>query len=196
MPLQQRIVEEFDMPEVLASFETPVTGSNNVRYHAQACGEEMAGGGLWQGWLEFTPVGGGTPIRTSRETTQPNRTDAEYWATGLTPIFLEGALERALSPATVKVSTRAEPLFAGPAEPPVRMTEKPRAEAVLDPFSIYEKGEPLLRKELLALSEWHLVNIIARYELSMRAEAELERLPRADLVELIVAAVRSRQPVR
>ena len=33
---------------------------------------------------------------TDRETTQPNLRALEYWATGLTPAYLEGALDRAL----------------------------------------------------------------------------------------------------
>src|SRR2546425_4109185 len=36
-------------------------------------------------------------VRTAPETTQPNRTCTVYWSTGLTPVYLEGALERALS---------------------------------------------------------------------------------------------------
>ena len=38
-------------------------------------------------------------VRSGRETTQPNLTDLEYWAQGLTPVYLEGALRRALEPA-------------------------------------------------------------------------------------------------
>jgi len=52
---------------------------------------------MWEGWVEFDPVDGGPTIRTPRETTQPNRADAEYWATGLEPVYLEGALDRALA---------------------------------------------------------------------------------------------------
>ena len=70
---------------------------DGTAFHARACGEEMSDG-LWQGWLEFEPLEGssGQPLRSPRETTQPNRTDAVYWATGLTAVYLEGALERAL----------------------------------------------------------------------------------------------------
>ena len=39
-----------------------------------------------------------SPSDPSRETTQPNRRDTEYWATGLTYVYLEGALHRALNP--------------------------------------------------------------------------------------------------
>ncbi len=51
--------------------------------------------GMWEGWLEFQPVAGGTPRRTGRETTQPNRDALIYWASGLEPIYFEGAFERA-----------------------------------------------------------------------------------------------------
>jgi hypothetical protein len=52
--------------------------------------------GTWQGWIEFRPVDGrGGPLRTDRETTQPNREAVEYWASGLEPVYFEGAFERA-----------------------------------------------------------------------------------------------------
>jgi hypothetical protein len=63
---------------------------------------------------------------------------------------------------------------------------------VLNPFSVYRKGESLLRSQLSALSGWHLVNIIEAYGLSEQATAELESTPSGVLVELIVAAVRER----
>jgi hypothetical protein len=50
----------------------------------------------WESWLEFWPVGGGPALTTERETTQPNRVCTVYWATGLTPTYLEGALGRAI----------------------------------------------------------------------------------------------------
>ena len=34
-------------------------------------------------------------LRTDQETSQPNRSALEYWADGLEPIYLEGALARA-----------------------------------------------------------------------------------------------------
>jgi hypothetical protein len=60
----------------------------------------------------------------------------------------------------------------------------------MDPFSVYEKGEALLRKQLGALSSWHLVNIALDYVLTDLGEEALNRLAAGDLVELIVAAVR------
>jgi len=161
---------------------------------ARACGGPM-GGGTWQGWIEFVPIGDGQPIRSSRETTQPNRQDTLYWATGLTPVYLQGALRRAQSrPVRPVMPKPAPPFFDGPAEP-LLTAEGGNAEAVLDPFSVYQKGEPLLRRQLSALAGWHLVNIIRTYELSSEDPARLAAREPAELVEQIVAAVRE-QPAR
>ena len=51
--------------------------------------------GLWQGWLEFRAAEPGRVLRTNRETVQSSKRDMEVWATGLEPIYLEGAFERA-----------------------------------------------------------------------------------------------------
>ena len=110
------------------------------------------------------------PVRSSRETTQPNRHDTIYWATGLTPVFLEGALDRALNPLTKAPAPHVlDPVFSEPA-PPVSSVEGPSHESVLNPFSVYRKGESLLRRQLAALSGWHLVNIILAYGLSEQRE--------------------------
>jgi hypothetical protein len=42
-------------------------------------------------------VGGGPPLATDVETTQSNAEAVAYWATGLQPVFFEGALARARS---------------------------------------------------------------------------------------------------
>ena len=52
-------------------------------------------GGTWAGIVEFLPADGGDAIRSARETTQSTPDAVAYWATGLEPIYLEGALERA-----------------------------------------------------------------------------------------------------
>ena len=50
----------------------------------------------WEAWLEFHPTDIGQPVlRTDQETSQPNRAAIEYWADGLEPIYLDGALARA-----------------------------------------------------------------------------------------------------
>lgn len=62
---------------------------------------------LWQGWIEFVPVADGTPCRTDRETVQPDRAAAVYWAEGLEPLYLDGAFERACRHAKVKMAQTA-----------------------------------------------------------------------------------------
>ena len=176
------------MTEVLVQFSDPITGSDGNVYVARACGSEMPDG-LWQGWIEFLPVGGGAAVRTKRETTQPNRTDAHYWATGLTAVYLEGALERALKP-LVRTAEPVipPPVFDRPADD--LLPSGPAPDSILNPFSVYRKGETLLRNQLAALSEWHLVNIIRAHELSDIDPDDLATMPSPALIELIVSAVR------
>jgi hypothetical protein len=181
--------------ELLARFSDSIRSADGRRYMAQACGAPNSDG-LWEGWIEFVPVEGGAAVRSPRETTQPNRTDAEYWATGLTAVYLEGALTRALSPGPRTATPLPNrTIFDGPAP-----TTPPRRAAghgaVLDPFSVYEKGELLLRQELGALSPWHLINIISAYDLSSAPAAALDTMSSAALVDLIVAKVRQQMPTR
>jgi hypothetical protein len=183
------------MAEVLTECSEPIVGADGIAYRAQATGAPMPDG-MWEGWIEFVPIAGGTPLRTSRETTQPNRRDAVYWATGLTPVSLEGALDRALHPLVRHVPAPPQPVFDEPAPAIVKTVEVPVADAVLDPFSVYGKGEALLRKELGALEAWHLVNIIIAYRLSDDPVSTLNRLPASSLIEIIVGAVRERSLVR
>jgi len=185
------------MAETLLQFQTPVTAPDGTVYVARAAGAQFDGPS-WQGWIEFVPAAGGPALRTSRETTQPNRVDLEYWATGLTPVYLEGALARAIAslkgparpPATdVPVSA----IFDGPAEPRHRHSTAPEpGTAVLNPFSVYRKGEALLRSQLLALSPWHLANIVLEYELASVDREWLETQSSASLAEIIVREVRVR----
>ena len=178
------------MAETLLRYQHPVRGSDGILYEARACGSPMPGG-TWQGWIEFVPVdGGGAPVRSGRETTQPNRVDTTYWATGVSLVYLEGALKRALAgPIEIPVEEIPSPLFDGPA-PGASVGSQPTVAAVLDPFSVYEKGEPLLRKQLGALSAWHLVNIIAAYRLSDVGNGTLNTLPAPALIDIIVSGVR------
>ena len=169
------------MAEVFVQFSEPVITPNGQIYYARACGSEMRDG-LWQGWIEFEPVAGGMVLRSGRETTQPKREDAIYWATGLTAIYLEGALERALKLVAL------QPTYVGPADD---IAAHAAAESILNPFSVYRKGEGLLRSQLSALSAWHLVNIIRAHDLSDVDPAVLDTMDAPVLVELIITAVRS-----
>ena len=177
------------MAEVLVEFTDPVTDSDGITYTARACGAE-SDNGHWQGWIEFIPLDGGEAIRSGRETTQPNRTDTLYWATGLTQVYLEGALQRALNPLVLRApKPPAPPVYSEPAPDATRIAP---AESILNPFSVYRNGEGLLRQQLRAFSTWHLVNIVRAHDLSSAGPDELNRMSSPELIELIVAGVRSR----
>src|SRR3954462_15940716 len=86
------------MSEILVRFDEPIPRSDGAEYFARAIARGRVDG-LWEGWLEFSPVDGKSPsIKSGRETTQPNRNAVMYWAQGLTRVYLMGALERSLSP--------------------------------------------------------------------------------------------------
>lgn len=63
-------------------------------YSVLICAEQRVDG-TWEGWLEFHPSDSHSILRTDQETSQPNRNAIEYWADGLEPIYLDGALARA-----------------------------------------------------------------------------------------------------
>ena len=81
--------------ELLQEYLTTITGPDDTIYVVRSYGEQRSDG-TWTGWLEFHPTDVLQPtLRTDQETSQPNRTAIEYWATGLEPVYFEGAFERA-----------------------------------------------------------------------------------------------------
>ncbi len=83
------------MAELLQEYSARVTDSDGETYVVRSYAEERADG-TWAGWLEFHPADGGKPVlRTGQETSQPSRVTVEYWASGLEPLYFEGALARA-----------------------------------------------------------------------------------------------------
>ena len=85
------------MAERVHTYSDVVTSSTGVRYRVHAEGERNELGS-WHGWLTFEAMdGSGRVLRTERETTQRDREALAYWAGGLEPIYLDGALGRAVS---------------------------------------------------------------------------------------------------
>ena len=84
------------MGELVHAFASEVQDADGHAYSARAMGRQRRGSTVWEGWLEFAPQGGGVVRRSPVETTQPNREALSYWASGLEPVYLEGALERAI----------------------------------------------------------------------------------------------------
>lgn len=81
------------MAEELLEFENTIEDAEGVSWVARVLGAERPGG-TWTGWIRFRDEQDRL-VETERETTQPNRDDLVYWATGLTYFYLEGALARA-----------------------------------------------------------------------------------------------------
>jgi hypothetical protein len=83
------------MAKLLQEYTTLVVGPDGTSYSVRSYGEERPDG-TWIGWLEFHPTDATKPVlETEQETSQPNQTTVEYWATGLEPVYFEGAFERA-----------------------------------------------------------------------------------------------------
>jgi hypothetical protein len=83
------------MLDVVHRYGAAVRSGSTV-YHASAYAERQDDG-TWHGYLVFTPAGGGRTVVTPRETTQSRRDALSYWAGGISPVYLEGALERAIA---------------------------------------------------------------------------------------------------
>jgi hypothetical protein len=179
------------MAEVLATFDEAIFDSSG-EYRARAVGRK-ADDGMWEGWLEFIPVDGtGNVTVGGVESRQPARDHLVYWATGLTPVFLEGALDRARRPVTVRVRTVELPASQAPTIRHVAVSRvlPPEPEAVLDPFDIGARNIDQLRQELGALNRPRLLNIIAAFDLN-RAHEDLGWMSDHQLAHFIVVAVQA-----
>lgn len=184
------------MADILVKFDEPIAATSGNKYFAQAVGSEV-NGGLWEGWLEFLPVNESRgALESGRETTQPNRADVEYWAQGLTRVYLQGSLARALSlaesprvPSVPRFNTFGHRV-AGAAS--ARSPAIPRP--VLNPLQVFAQGETILRGELNALSRDHIESIAIAYDLvPYDSSAGLSALSTKDLIARIVDGARARQ---
>jgi hypothetical protein len=184
------------MAEVLASFDQPVRDELG-EYYARAVGRH-ADDGMWEGWIEFTAIDG-TPevLVTCVESRQPEQKHLQYWATGLTPVFLEGALHRARRPVSVRVRPIEIPNSDAPKprDPIVPRVMPPGPEPVLDPFEIGARSLDILRQELGALNRPRLRNIIAAYSLNPGGE-DLSWMSDRQLVQFIVTTVEAQLVLR
>jgi hypothetical protein len=71
-----------------------------VHYDGRTYRPRVYGGsqpdGSWAGWIVFFPLDGSPAVATDAETTQSTLESLGVWAAGLTAVYLEGALVRAL----------------------------------------------------------------------------------------------------
>ena len=82
------------MPDLYVQPQNIAIEDGGMKYVPRICANARADG-TWEAWVEFYPIDGGQPRITDRESTQPNRLAVEYWASGLEPVYFEGALKRA-----------------------------------------------------------------------------------------------------
>jgi hypothetical protein len=81
------------MAELILELTPTVWDAAGIRYVARVHGarDDI---GRWHGWIAFTGSNGRV-LQTEQETVQPTREDLVYWASGLEPVYLEGAFQRA-----------------------------------------------------------------------------------------------------
>jgi len=83
------------MFQLVRQYGTVIDAAGVEVYQARAYGELQADG-WWSGWLVFFPFGTCTAVATDRETTQSTFANLVRWSSTIGPVYLEGALERAL----------------------------------------------------------------------------------------------------
>jgi hypothetical protein len=183
------------MAEVLRSFDSPIAHPTG-HYHARVVGR-LAEDGMWEGWLEFVPTDpAGTRVAVSPvESRQPEREYLDYWAQGLTVVYAEGALDRALNPIAVRTRVVETPLSERPAARPMTTAVRVGPEPVLDPFEIGQRNLDILRQELHALDRPRLLNIIAAFDLNP-AGKDVAALSDEQLGTFIVVAVEAQMTQR
>ena len=77
----------------------PLVHYGGRTYRPRAYGEPQPDGS-WGGWIVFFPLDGTPAVATDRETTQTTLESLGVWAAGVTSVYLEGAVVRALQLAT------------------------------------------------------------------------------------------------
>ena len=105
--------------------------------------------GHWQGWIEFLPQTGGSPLQTGRETTQSHYEHLVYWATGLSPTYMEMALERA-APTTSGEPPPPPPLMV-PVYDPARIRDEHTDSSVV--HLVIETLDPTLPRRLMGTAQ-------------------------------------------
>jgi hypothetical protein len=75
---------------------TPILSTATGEQYVARAYTDRQPGGMWEAWLVFFSLTTGAVLATDRETTQGKREHILYWASGLSPTYLLGALERAL----------------------------------------------------------------------------------------------------
>jgi len=81
------------MFELIHEFVAPLEDEQGHVYAARVLGRPLPNG-MWEGIVQFTAEDG-TVLESGRETLQSSRDALSYWASGVEPVYLEGAFVRA-----------------------------------------------------------------------------------------------------
>jgi len=100
------------MDTLFQQFERPMTDAGGDTYLVFVQGRSRPHD-TWEGWLVFERQRDSRRFSTPVETTQPDAQAVLYWASGLSAVYLEGALERALSVSIAPRSIADAPPLAG-----------------------------------------------------------------------------------
>jgi len=106
------------------------------------------------------PAEWGSCTKIAPRNDSANRAEAQYWATGLSAIISQGRSVGPGAPSCIIRWHRRSRCSTNPRRCSSHRRTLSRWMRCWDPFSVYEKGEVILRQQLSALSSWHLVNII------------------------------------
>jgi hypothetical protein len=96
------------MERLLQQFETPFQDTDGETYTAFVLARPRPRT-TWEGFLIFERQRDGQRFATGTETTQPTAEAVLYWATGLSAAYFEGALRRALNPASPRPTAEVGP---------------------------------------------------------------------------------------
>ena len=135
------------MSEILRSLDEPIL-DNSGEYSARVVGR-LADDGMWEGWLEFVPRAGRKALISPVESRQPERDHLEYWASGLSVVYAEGALLRARRPRRLRSPEVETPASEAPG--PRIVPTSPRfagTPPILDPFEVGSHSLDILAQEL------------------------------------------------
>jgi hypothetical protein len=100
------------MDTLFQQFERPMTDAGSDTYLVFVQGRSRPQD-TWEGWLVFERQRDARRFSTPVETARPDAQAVLYWASGLSAVYLEGALERALSVSIAPRSIAEAPPLAG-----------------------------------------------------------------------------------
>jgi hypothetical protein len=165
-------------------------------YRPRAYGDPQPDG-RWRGWLIFFPlIGGGAIAPPHPETTQTTWDALATWAEGLTPVYVKGALERALTvagqpPALISQLAAAEYEALEDAERLETAADVQRAAADLDEVAAdaARHEADVIRRERLATER----ALAATEEAAANVEAAIHEKAARDARDAAAAAARTRR---